>query len=109
MVRKKVGRKIRSHPSYLVPPPTTTLRRRSYTYTKYKRSTGNFAAGAAGGGCGAPRSAPATPLQLEPHPRSTKHDKMHHTYLVILLREGFYVNCTLLRNGTVSNTQSRMK
>ncbi|XP_063830257.1 uncharacterized protein LOC135079535 [Ostrinia nubilalis] len=37
-------------------------------------STGNFAAGAAGGGCGAPRSAPATPLQLEPHPR-TKHDK----------------------------------
>ncbi|XP_047028886.1 uncharacterized protein LOC124636784 isoform X2 [Helicoverpa zea] len=38
-------------------------------------STGNFAAGAAGGGCGAPRSAPATPLQLEPHPRSTKHDK----------------------------------
>ncbi|PZC80461.1 hypothetical protein B5X24_HaOG214618 [Helicoverpa armigera] len=39
-----------------------------------RRSTGNFAAGAAGGGCGAPRSAPATPLQLEPHPRSTKHD-----------------------------------
>ncbi|XP_047028885.1 uncharacterized protein LOC124636784 isoform X1 [Helicoverpa zea] len=39
------------------------------------QSTGNFAAGAAGGGCGAPRSAPATPLQLEPHPRSTKHDK----------------------------------
>ncbi|KAM3965501.1 uncharacterized protein ACR2FA_000347 [Aphomia sociella] len=38
------------------------------------QSTGNFAAGAAGGGCGAPRSAPATPLQLEPHPR-TKHDK----------------------------------
>ncbi|CAK1581006.1 unnamed protein product [Parnassius mnemosyne] len=38
------------------------------------RSTGNFA-GAAGGGCGAPRSAPATPLQLEPHPRTTKHDK----------------------------------
>ncbi|KAJ8718500.1 hypothetical protein PYW08_002737 [Mythimna loreyi] len=39
-------------------------------------STGNFAAGAAGGGCGAPRSAPATPLQLEPHPpRSTKHEK----------------------------------
>ncbi|XP_075979356.1 uncharacterized protein LOC142978708 isoform X2 [Anticarsia gemmatalis] len=39
-------------------------------------STGNFAAGAAGGGCGAPRSAPATPLQLEPHPpRTTKHDK----------------------------------
>ncbi|XP_039758851.1 membrane-anchored lipid-binding protein YSP2-like [Pararge aegeria] len=37
-------------------------------------STGNFAAGAAGGGCGAPRSAPATPLQLEPHSRS-KHDK----------------------------------
>ncbi|CAH2232191.1 jg12350 [Pararge aegeria aegeria] len=36
-------------------------------------STGNFAAGAAGGGCGAPRSAPATPLQLEPHSRS-KHD-----------------------------------
>ncbi|KAJ0175122.1 hypothetical protein K1T71_009263 [Dendrolimus kikuchii] len=39
------------------------------------QSTGNFAAGAAGGGCGAPRSAPATPLQLEPHPRTTKHDK----------------------------------
>ncbi|XP_063627319.1 uncharacterized protein LOC134798858 [Cydia splendana] len=38
------------------------------------QSTGNFASGAAGGGCGAPRSAPATPLQLEPHPR-TKHDK----------------------------------
>ncbi|XP_059061598.1 uncharacterized protein LOC131854486 [Achroia grisella] len=38
------------------------------------QSTGNFSAGAAGGGCGAPRSAPATPLQLEPHPR-TKHDK----------------------------------
>ncbi|XP_048484757.1 uncharacterized protein LOC105395940 isoform X3 [Plutella xylostella] len=38
-------------------------------------STGNFAAGAAGGGCGAPRSAPATPLQLEPHPRHMKHDK----------------------------------
>ncbi|XP_034833236.1 uncharacterized protein [Maniola hyperantus] len=37
-------------------------------------STGNFASGAAGGGCGAPRSAPATPLQLEPHSRS-KHDK----------------------------------
>ncbi|KAL4717115.1 hypothetical protein ACJJTC_017002 [Scirpophaga incertulas] len=37
-------------------------------------STGNFASGAAGGGCGAPRSAPATPLQLEPHPRA-KHDK----------------------------------
>ncbi|XP_047995858.1 GRAM domain-containing protein 2B-like isoform X2 [Leguminivora glycinivorella] len=37
-------------------------------------STGNFASGAAGGGCGAPRSAPATPLQLDPHPR-TKHDK----------------------------------
>ncbi|XP_053611971.1 uncharacterized protein LOC128676059 isoform X3 [Plodia interpunctella] len=37
-------------------------------------STGNFPSGAAGGGCGAPRSAPATPLQLEPHPR-TKHDK----------------------------------
>ncbi|XP_046966458.1 GRAM domain-containing protein 2B-like isoform X3 [Vanessa cardui] len=39
-----------------------------------RRSTGNFASGAAGGGCGAPRSAPATPLQLEPHSRS-KHDK----------------------------------
>ncbi|CAG4943905.1 unnamed protein product [Parnassius apollo] len=38
------------------------------------QSTGNFA-GAAGGGCGAPRSAPATPLQLESHPRTTKHDK----------------------------------
>ncbi|XP_073960216.1 uncharacterized protein isoform X2 [Choristoneura fumiferana] len=38
------------------------------------QSTGNFAAGAAGGGGGVPRSAPATPLQLEPHPR-TKHDK----------------------------------
>ncbi|XP_021205933.1 protein Aster-B-like isoform X3 [Bombyx mandarina] len=38
-------------------------------------STGNFASGAAGGGCGAPRSAPATPLQLEPHPRSAKHEK----------------------------------
>ncbi|XP_041981060.1 uncharacterized protein LOC121734503 [Aricia agestis] len=38
------------------------------------QSTGNFASSAAGGGCGAPRSAPATPLQLEPHPRS-KHDK----------------------------------
>ncbi|XP_053611970.1 uncharacterized protein LOC128676059 isoform X2 [Plodia interpunctella] len=38
------------------------------------QSTGNFPSGAAGGGCGAPRSAPATPLQLEPHPR-TKHDK----------------------------------
>ncbi|XP_072938384.1 uncharacterized protein [Epargyreus clarus] len=37
------------------------------------QSTGNFASGAAGGGCGAPRSAPATPLQLEPHSR--KHDK----------------------------------
>ncbi|XP_060804574.1 uncharacterized protein LOC106129671 [Amyelois transitella] len=38
------------------------------------QSTGNFPSGAAGGGCGAPRSAPATPLQLEPHPRN-KHDK----------------------------------
>ncbi|XP_013140312.1 PREDICTED: uncharacterized protein LOC106104727 [Papilio polytes] len=42
-------------------------------------STGNFAGGAGGaaGGGGAPRSAPATPLQLEPHPRhsSHKHDK----------------------------------
>ncbi|RVE47954.1 hypothetical protein evm_007362 [Chilo suppressalis] len=37
-------------------------------------STGNFASGAAGGGCGAPRSAPATPFQLEPQPR-TKHEK----------------------------------
>ncbi|CAG9566122.1 unnamed protein product [Danaus chrysippus] len=36
-------------------------------------STGNFSSGAAGGGCGAPRSAPATPLQLEPH--RSKHDK----------------------------------
>ncbi|XP_068622845.1 uncharacterized protein [Battus philenor] len=41
------------------------------------QSTGNFAASAVGGagGGGAPRSAPATPLQLEPHPRHTKHDK----------------------------------
>ncbi|XP_030028829.2 uncharacterized protein LOC115446344 isoform X2 [Manduca sexta] len=39
------------------------------------QSTGNFASGAAGGGCGVPRSAPATPLQLEPHPRTSKHDK----------------------------------
>lgn len=42
------------------------------------RSTGNFAAGsAAGGGREVPRSAPATPLQLEPTPtpRNTKHEK----------------------------------
>ncbi|XP_047532238.1 uncharacterized protein LOC125067612 isoform X2 [Vanessa atalanta] len=44
------------------------------TPTYLGQSTGNFASGAAGGGCGAPRSAPATPLQLEPHSRS-KHDK----------------------------------
>ncbi|XP_045500854.1 uncharacterized protein LOC123698316 isoform X2 [Colias croceus] len=37
-------------------------------------STGNFASGA-GGGVGAPRSAPATPLQLEPQARASKHDK----------------------------------
>ncbi|CAH4022553.1 unnamed protein product [Pieris brassicae] len=37
-------------------------------------STGNFSPGAGGGG-GAPRSAPATPLQLEPQARATKHDK----------------------------------
>ncbi|XP_026325887.1 GRAM domain-containing protein 2A-like isoform X3 [Hyposmocoma kahamanoa] len=39
------------------------------------QSTGNFAAGAAGSGCGAPRSAPATPLQIESHSRASKHDK----------------------------------
>ncbi|XP_045450295.1 uncharacterized protein LOC123659071 [Melitaea cinxia] len=44
------------------------------TPTYLGQSTGNFSSGAAGGGCGAPRSAPATPLQLEPHSRS-KHDK----------------------------------
>ncbi|XP_038221887.1 membrane-anchored lipid-binding protein LAM4-like isoform X3 [Zerene cesonia] len=38
------------------------------------QSTGNFASGA-GGGVGAPRSAPATPLQLEPQARASKHDK----------------------------------
>ncbi|CAK1542211.1 unnamed protein product [Leptosia nina] len=37
-------------------------------------STGNFSSGT-GGGVGAPRSAPATPLQLEPQARPTKHDK----------------------------------
>ncbi|XP_050685693.1 uncharacterized protein LOC126980151 isoform X2 [Leptidea sinapis] len=37
-------------------------------------STGNFPTGA-GGGAGAARSAPATPLQIEPHARSSKHDK----------------------------------
>ncbi|CAG4935500.1 unnamed protein product [Colias eurytheme] len=39
------------------------------------RSTGNFASGA-GGGVGAPRSAPATPLQLEPQARASKHDNL---------------------------------
>ncbi|XP_032514312.1 uncharacterized protein LOC116767897 isoform X2 [Danaus plexippus] len=43
------------------------------TPTHLGQSTGNFSTGAAGGGCGAPRSAPATPLQLEPH--RSKHDK----------------------------------
>ncbi|XP_050685694.1 uncharacterized protein LOC126980151 isoform X3 [Leptidea sinapis] len=38
------------------------------------QSTGNFPTGA-GGGAGAARSAPATPLQIEPHARSSKHDK----------------------------------
>ncbi|CAH2049334.1 unnamed protein product, partial [Iphiclides podalirius] len=50
------------------------------------RSTGNFAAGgagAAGGGCGAPRSAPATPLQLEPHPRPSKHDNFDPLCVVV--------------------------
>ncbi|XP_031763101.2 uncharacterized protein LOC113510812 isoform X3 [Galleria mellonella] len=75
MSRSQVPRKYRSHLGYpvlnVVTYSTLSRRRRSY---RHKRSTGNFAAGAAGGGCGAPRSAPATPLQLEPHPR-TKHDK----------------------------------
>ncbi|XP_047505657.1 membrane-anchored lipid-binding protein LAM4-like isoform X1 [Pieris napi] len=38
------------------------------------QSTGNFSPGAGGGG-GAPRSAPATPIQLEPQARASKHDK----------------------------------
>ncbi|GBP73747.1 hypothetical protein EVAR_46887_1 [Eumeta japonica] len=46
----------------------------SSIYFLVHRSTGNFSAGGGAGGCGAPRSAPATPLQLEP-PRHVKHDK----------------------------------
>ncbi|CAB3244691.1 unnamed protein product [Arctia plantaginis] len=72
MTRGRVLKKFRGRPSYVVNQTNFTKRRTH----RHKRSTGNFAAGAAGGGVGAPRSAPATPLQLEPHPpRSTKHDK----------------------------------